>query len=397
MPLASVLNIADLRELARRRLPKVIFDYLDCGAEDQQTLARNRAAFGRYALVPRIVSGHAKRDLSVTLFGERLASPWIIGPTGLNGILWRGGDVALARACERAGAVFTLGTAASTRLEDVAAATNSVKWFQLYPWGDKKIWGRLIERAQAAGFRALIVTVDTLVWGNREQDKRNRFAHNVNYTPKVILDGLLHPRWLAGVWLRGVPRLENIVEFAGENATAAELAEYSRTMRNPGLSWGDLAWMRAQWRGPFLIKGVLAAADAVRARDIGADGIVVSNHGGRQLDYSISTLDALPPIVEAAGDRLTVIIDGGFRRGADAVKALALGAKAVLLGRAPLYGLAAAGEAGTDRALGIMNEETERVLGLMGCPGVQALSRDYVMDIPSVQYIPSVRDIPAPS
>ena len=260
-----------------------------------------------------------------------------------------------------------------------------MKWFQLYPWADRKVWGRLMQRAQDAGYRAMIVTVDTVVPGNREQDRRNHFAHNVSYTPKVILDGLLHPRWLAGVWLNGPrPRTENVVEFVGPGATATELADFSRRARNPDLSWDDLEWMRAQWDGPFLIKGVLHPDDAIRAANMGFDGVVVSNHGGRQLDQAISTLEALPPILDAVGKRMTVVVDGGFRRGTDAVKALALGAKAVLLGRAPLYGVSAAGEAGADRALTILNEETERVLALLGCGSVRELTRDFIREVPPV-------------
>ena len=385
MPLDSALNIDDLRTLARRRLPRVIFDYLERGSEDEYTYHRNRAAFGRFALVPKIVSGHKTRDLSVTLFGDRLESPWIIGPTGLNGIFWRDADVALARAAARVGAVFTLGTAASTRIETLAPASAGVKWFQLYPWSDRKLWGRLMQRAKEAGFRALVVTVDTVMPGNREHDRRNHFAHTVRYTPKVILDGLLHPRWLAGVWLNGPkPRTENVVEFVGPDPSPAELAAFSRRARNADLSWADLEWMRANWDGPFLVKGVMHAADARRAANMGCDGIVVSNHGGRQLDYAISTIEALPPIVDAVGHRMTVIVDGGFRRGADAVKALALGARAVLLGRAPLYGLSAAGEAGADRALAILNDETARVLALIGCGSVRELSRDFVQDVPAL-------------
>jgi (S)-mandelate dehydrogenase len=377
MRIADSINIADLRAMACRRLPRVAFDYLDGGAEDEVTLARNRAAFRRYAFVPRILSGAAPRDLSVTLFGQAQKAPWVVGPTGLNGIFWHGADLALARAAERAGAVYAHATAANVALEDVARSANGVNWFQLYPWGDRDVWARLVERAQHAGYRALIVTVDSLLGGNRERDRRNHFAHHVRYTPRVLLDGLMHPRWLAGVWLRrGMPRFENMAEFARPGATAAELADYIRTMRNPDFSWDDLGWIRARWRGPFLVKGVLSPADAHRAAGMGADGIVVSNHGGRQLDGGIATLDALPPIVDAVGGEMTVLIDSGFRRGSDVVKALALGAKAVVLGRAPLYGVAAAGEAGVERALEILREETLRVLALLGCPNLQSLSRE---------------------
>ncbi len=379
MRIADAINIADLRELARRRLPRVIFDYLDGGAEDEITLFENGAAFRRYAFIPRVLPGVTARDLSVTLFGDELGVPWVVGPTGLNGVMWHEADLALARAAERAGAVFAHSTASNIAMEKLAASVGGIKWFQLYPLGDRSVWTRLIERARAGGYRVLIVTIDSLVAGNRERDRRNRFSHQVAYTPRVVLDGLTHPRWLASVWLRrGAAELGNIVEFAKPGATAAEVAEYMRRMRNPGLTWDDLAWIRAQWRGPFVVKGVLSPHDAQRAADIGADGIVVSNHGGRQLDGALATLDALPRIVDAVSDRLTILIDGGFRRGTEIIKALALGANAVVLGRAPLYGIAAGGEPGADRALEILREETQRALALIGCPSVQALSRDFL-------------------
>jgi (S)-mandelate dehydrogenase len=381
MRATTAINIADLRDLARRRLPRVVFDYLDGGAEDEATLAANREAFRRWALVPRILPGDAKVDLSAELFGERLAVPLIVGPTGLNGIFWPRADVLLARVASAAGAGFTLSTASNSSLEDVAAAGPGVRWFQLYAWGERSLWRRLLERAAAAGYRALAVTVDTLTIGKRERDLRNDFAHEVRYTAKVVLDGLRHPRWLMGVWLRGgVPRFENMAEFAPKGAGAPELTAFVRARRNPALSWDDLAWLRGHWRGPFLIKGVLAVEDARQAADMGADGVVVSNHGGRQLDGAIASLDALVPIVDAVGDRLVVIVDGGVRRGADVVKALALGARAVLLGRAPLYGVAAGGEPGAARALAILRDELERAMLLTGCRSVAALSRAHLRE-----------------
>jgi len=381
MRVPRAINIADLRERARRRLPRVAFDYLDGGAEDEATLDWNREAFHRWALVPRVLPGTGSVDLSVDLFGDRLALPLIVGPTGLNGIFWPRGDVLLARAAGAAGAGFALSTASNSPLEDVAAAGPGVKWFQLYAWGERRISQRLIERAAAAGYRALVVTVDALTIGKRERDLRNDFAHQVRYTPKIVLDGLLHPRWLAGVWLRGgVPRFENVAEFAPEGASARELTDFVRALHNPAVSWEDLAWMRGRWTGPFLVKGVLAVEDAKRAADLGADGVVVSNHGGRQLDGAVATLDALVPIVDAVGDRLAVLVDGGVRRGADVVKALALGARAVLVGRAPLYGLAVAGEPGAARALAILRDEVERVMFFLGCRRAAALSRAYLAE-----------------
>jgi (S)-mandelate dehydrogenase len=376
---AAAINIEDLRARARRRLPRVVFDYLDGGAEDEATLEDNRQAFRRWALVPRVLPGTGDVDLSVEVLGDRLALPLVVGPTGLNGIFWRGADVHLARAAGAAGAGFALSTAATSSLEDVAAAGPGVKWFQLYAWGQRSMWQRLIERAAGAGYRALLVTVDTLTIGKRERDLRHDFAHEVRYTRRVVLDGLRHPRWLVDVWLRGgVPRLENVAEFAPKHARPRELTAFVRAHQNPALSWDDLAWMRDRWRGPFVIKGLLAAEDAERAADLGADGVVVSNHGGRQLDGAIATLDGLVPIVDAVGHRLTVLVDGGVRRGADVAKALALGARAVLLGRAPLYGLAAAGEPGAAHALAILRDELARVVLFLGCRRAAELSRAYI-------------------
>ncbi|HEV8676847.1 MAG TPA: alpha-hydroxy acid oxidase [Methylomirabilota bacterium] len=381
MSLGTAINIADLRARARRRLPRVVFDYLDGGAEDETTLDGNRAAFRRWVLVPRVLPGTGSVDLSVELFGDRLPLPLIVGPTGLNGLFRRHADVLLARATGAAGAVFTLSTASNSSLEDVAATGPGIKWFQLYPWGERSLAQRLLERAAAAGYRVLVVTVDGLTIGKRERDLRHGFAHEVHYTPTVVLDGLAHPRWLIGVWLRGgVPRFENIAEFAPKNASARELTAFVRAQHNRSFSWGDLAWLRGRWRGPFLIKGLLAVEDATRAADLGADGVIVSNHGGRQLDGAIASLDALVPIVDAIGRRVVVIVDGGVRRGAEVVKALALGARAVLLGRAPLYGLAVAGEPGVARALAILREEMERAMFLLGCPSVAALSRASVRE-----------------
>jgi (S)-mandelate dehydrogenase len=374
MGIAGAINIEDLRRAARARLPKVVTEYLEGGAEDEVTVAANREAFRQLSLVPRITAGIRQPDLSVSLFGERLELPFVVGPTGLNGIFWRGADSALAHAAEAAKCGFALATAANESIEQVGAATRGVKWFQLYPWGGPPEWKRLLERARGAGFTALVVTVDSLLPGNRERDRRNQFAHDVKITPRTVLDGLLHPRWLCSVYLPGLPRFENLVDFVGAGADVHALATWTRKARSPAISWEDLALLRRMWSGPFLVKGVLAAEDAVRAVQLGADGIVVSNHGGRQLDGVITTLEALPAIVEAAGDHLTVLVDSGFRRGTDVIKALALGAKAVTLGRAPLYGVAAAGQAGAARALEILAEESSRAMHLLGCPSVADLS-----------------------
>jgi len=371
MRVTDALNIADLALLARRRLPRVIFDFIDGGAEDEVTLRDNRSAFGHLRFRPRVLTGNARRDLSIELFGQKLATPFLIGPTGLNGIHWRDGDLALARAASEAGIGFALSTASNNSLEQVAGCAPGPKFFQLYPWGDRKLSGRLIERAAAAGYKALIVTVDSLVAGRRERDVRNHFAHEVNITPRVVWDGLTHPRWLVSVWLRGgMPRIENIAEFLPPGANAHDLAAFTRSQRNPRLVWEDIEWMRRQWSGPLLVKGVLTAEDTLRAAAAGANGVVVSNHGGRQLDGAPATIEVLPEIVAAANSSMVVLIDGGFYRGSNVVKALALGAKGVLLGRATLYGLAAGGQSGVAKAISILREEMDRVLALTGCASI---------------------------
>lgn len=379
----AVVNIADLRRLAKVRLPKIIFEYLDGGAEDEVTLARSRSIYERVSFVPRLAAGFARPDLSIDLFGERLSVPFMVGPTGMNGIFWRGADLALARSAESLGAGFTLAMAANASIEEVGAATKGVKWFQLYPWGDDALWRRTLERVKSAGFSALVVTVDSLTNGNRERDRRNRFAHNVTLTPRTIIDGMLHPRWLLQVWLRGVPRFENLLETLGPNAGVNEVAAFTRSAKRPDMTWDDLARIRKIWSGPMLIKGVLSAEDARKCVSIGVDGVVVSNHGGRQLDGAITTLEALPRIADAAAGKLTILADGGLRRGSDVVKALALGAQAVVLGRAPLYGVAAGGQQGVKLALQILHDETVRVMSLIGCGSVGDLNTGYLSDAQS--------------
>jgi (S)-mandelate dehydrogenase len=379
MKIENAINITDLEKMARRRLPKVIYDYMAGGAEDERTLHRNRQAFEEYRFQPRMLSGVNKVDLSTSLFGDQLKLPFIIGPTGLNGIHWKDGDRALARAAAAAGTSFVLSTASNCSIESVAASSTGSKWFQLYPWGDRAVVGRLIERAKACGYRALLVTVDSLIAGKRERDLRNRFSHEVKLTPRVILDGIMHPRWLYSVWLAGgMPRFENIAEFLPPGATASELAEFTRSQRNPKLTWDDIAWIKDQWKGPMAVKGILAAEDAQEAARYGIEGVVISNHGGRQLDGSDSPLDALPAITRTAGNRLVVLIDGGFRRGTDIVKALALGADGVLLGRATLFGLASGGEAGARKALTILADEVSRTMSLLGCETVGKLGPSYL-------------------
>ncbi|MEI2415373.1 alpha-hydroxy acid oxidase [Orrella sp. JC864] len=378
MNIDAAINVDDIRKLARSRLPRIIYEYLEGGAEDEKTLRGNRACFDEIDLVPRVTAGHKAIAMQTDLFGETVSFPAVVGPTGMNGIFHRHADLALAQAASQAGLAFALATASNDSIEQVGAACKGVKWFQLYPWGEPPVWKRLLERARGAGFTCLVLTVDTPVPGNRERDRRNHFAHDVTIKPRTVLDGLMHPRWLLGVWLRGVPRFENLLEFVHPQANVHEIAAFTRKHRHPDLSWDDVRHIRRLWPGPFVIKGILCVEDARQALAVGADGIVISNHGGRQLDGVAPTLRMVEPIASEVGHALTVLVDGGFRRGSDIVKALALGARAVTLGRAPLYGVAAGGQAGASRVLQILVEETHRVMALLGCGSTADLCVDHV-------------------
>ena len=382
MKLSDAVNIADLGELARRRLPKVVWDYLDGGAEDEITLRANRSGFDRYRFRPRLLTANAKRDLAITLFGEKYSAPFLIGPTGLNGLHWGDADIALAKAAADFGTGFSLSTASTNTIEEVGACSSGPKWFQLYPWADRAFSARMIERAKSSGYKVLLVTVNSVNAGRRERDMRHRFSHEVTLTPSVVFDGLMHPAWLYSVWLKGggMPRMSNVAEFLPTGADAAMMAEFTRQRRNPLLNWDDMAFIKREWAGPMLIKGVLTAADTKLAVDAGADGVVVSNHGGRQLDGSLATIEALPDIA-AAAQNAVVMLDGGVRRGSDIVKAIALGANGVLLGRATLYGLAAAGQAGVAKALSILANEVDRVLALLGCKGIGDITPDHIFPV----------------
>ncbi|AJE47682.1 alpha-hydroxy acid oxidase [Celeribacter indicus] len=378
MKMKNAVNIDDLRRLARRRLPRVVFDYLDGGAEDELTLRANRRAFDDLTLRPRLLGG-GRVDLSTEIFGQSYSAPFLIGPTGLSGIYWPEGDLHLAGAAAEAGIGFALSTGSNASMETIARRIDAPRWFQLYPWGGPEFSEALVERAAAAGYSALILTLDSLVGGKRERDLRHGFSHEIRMSAPVVLDGLMHPRWLASVWFgRHRPRFENLIPFLGDAASDRDLAEFTRSQRNPHFSWEDVRRIRGLWPGPLLIKGVMCAEDAIRARAEGADGIVVSNHGGRQLDGAPASLSVLPEIVAALDEGATVLLDGGIRRGSDIVKALALGAQGVLLGRAPLYGLAAGGREGVARALAILADEMQRTMILTGCDAPRHLGRDHL-------------------
>jgi (S)-mandelate dehydrogenase len=377
--LSRALNIADLREIARRRVPGFAFEYVEGGAEGEVTLRANREALERLRLIPQTLVDTAARHQRAAILGRPANAPLVIAPTGLNGMLHSQGDLALARAAARLGVPFTLSTMSTTRLEDVASRAGGRLWMQLYVLKERAIARDIMQRAAAAGYEALVFTTDANVFGSREWDQRSYRAPG-KPTIRTALDVLRHPRWLFEVLGRhGMPRFRNLEAFLPPAATTAlGGSTVIPPLFDATIGWDDITWIRQLWRGRLLIKGVLSVADAERAAALGCDGIVVSNHGGRQLDSCVAPIEVLPQIVRAVGERLTILIDSGFRRGTDIVKALALGAQAVMIGRATLYGLAAGGEPGVERALSILTGEIHRVLGQLGCNSVAELSPQQV-------------------
>jgi L-lactate dehydrogenase (cytochrome)/(S)-mandelate dehydrogenase len=373
---ACAYSIDEMRRLARGRLPKMVFDFVDGGAEDEITRGRNEADFDGYAFRPTPLNGAAAPDLSVEVFGRRLALPLIIGPTGLSGMLWPRGEVVAARAAIAAGTVWCMSHGSTVRIEDVAKVAPGSKWFQVFLYRDRGLTRAFIERAAAAGYEALILTVDTQVLGQRERDIRNGFTIPPRIRPSHGLDLVRCLPWLYRMvrWGRRIT-LANYVGHVARASDIPSLSRYIEEMLDPGLSWQDVAWLRELWKGPLVLKGILHPDEARLALEHGVDGVVVSNHGGRQLDGARSAIAALPEIVDQVQGRMAVFLDGGFRRGADVVKALALGADAGLIGRPHLFGLAVAGQAGVARVLEIYRSEMARVMTLGGWASVRALDR----------------------
>jgi L-lactate dehydrogenase (cytochrome) len=374
----SVLTIADLRERARRRLPRFVFDYIDGGAEAERTLGENVRAFDRVLLRPRSAVATYSCDLSTSVLGQRIAMPVICAPVGSCRLFWPRGEEQAARAAGRAGTIYTLSTLSGCRLEDVKAAASGPAWYQLYLLGGRDAALSAIARAKAAGYAALVVTIDTPVSGLRERDWRNGtkelLARNLSSVP-YLGQILARPRWLLDYYRDGgLMSFPNVVLAGGPMPYADVTAALEQSM----VSWADFRWIRDAWQGAIVAKGAHTADDARKALDHGADAVVVSNHGGRQLDGVAATLQVLPEIVAAVGTRTEVLFDSGVRRGSDVVKALAMGARAVLVGRAYAYGLGAGGEAGVSRALEILRTDIVRTLKLLGCGAVTELDRSFV-------------------
>lgn len=370
------LNIAELREGARRHLPRSVFEFVDGGSQDEVSLRANREDFARYAFLPRVLTDVSKRDLTTTILGTPAAFPLVLAPTGLAGIVRRQGELAASRAAAAAGVPYCLSTMASCTIEQIAAASDVSRWFQLYVFRDRGLTKAFIERAKASGCKALVLTVDTKVQGPRERDMRNGFTVPPRFTAATLLDFARHWRWLLDVGLGPKVTFRNLEGTAVQSDSPMTITQFISGQYDLSVNYEDLEWFKSLWGGPVAVKGILTGADARRAVDHGADGIIVSNHGGRQLDGAISAIRALPDVVDAVGDRAEVILDGGVRRGADILKALCLGARACMVGRPWLYGLAVGGEAGVGRALDILRHEFDLALTLLGYTRPSELSRD---------------------
>ena len=379
MSTVRAVSIADLRTLARRRLPKAVFDFIDGAAENESTLRRNCADFDRIQFLPRVLTDVSRRNLSVSLLGRAANLPVAVGPTGLAGLAWAEADIALARTAHESGIPFTVSTSSSVRMERIREAVPQARlWFQVYVYKDRDLVRALVRRAQAADFEALVLTVDVPVLGQRYRDLRNRFTVPVRATPRLVWDLMRCPRWTAHILRHGVPKMQNLIEGSHTDTTVASLANLMTRNMDAALDWGAVASLRELWPGKMIIKGILSPQDADLAVRAGFDAISISNHGGRQLDGAISAIRALPHIVAAIGGRAELYLDGGVRRGSDIAKALALGARAVTIGRATLYGVAAAGEAGARASLSILAAELDRCLALLGCPAALNLDRSFV-------------------
>jgi isopentenyl diphosphate isomerase/L-lactate dehydrogenase-like FMN-dependent dehydrogenase len=382
----QALNIEDLRLMAKRRLTKALFDFCDRGSEEEIMLRDNRAVLDSIKLLPRQLVDTSDRDPGITLFGKRHKLPILIGPTGISGWTWYRAEIAMARAAAAAGVPFTLASSSNTPMERVKAEGGGTQWFHLYVWRDVEAAMVSVDRARDAGFEALVVTVDSPTYNNREIDIRNGATLPPRVTLKSAVDSLRHPRWLFGTMLpymiaeRGMPGWPNIhIPEGTTNAGYGSGQIDSFMTRNASLTWDWLKRVRDRWPGTLLVKGILHPDDAVLAADCGADGIFVSNHAGNVLDAAALSMDMLPHVRAAVGDRLTIIVDSGFRRGSDVLKGLALGADAVAVGRASLYGVGAAGEAGVARALAIFDAEIRRTMGNLGVRRIADITRAHVL------------------
>lgn len=375
-------NIADLRRRAFRKLPSPMFHYIDGGADDEWTLHRNTAAFDDYSLLPSYLNDISKVSLETRVLGCDLKLPFILSPTGMSRLFHHHKELGVSKAAANAGTLYSLSTMATTSLEDVAVATGGPKMFQIYILKDRELTKEFVERCKAAGYNALCLTVDTAVAGNRERDA----VYGMTMPPKVnrmnFFSYATRWEWLFNMAINPDFKLANVahrVDALGQGAMG--LIEYVNSQFDRSVTWDDVAWLAEQWDGPFVIKGMTTVADARRAVDVGATAVMLSNHGGRQLDSVPAPIDTVQPIRDAIGDKLELIVDGGIRRGSHILKAIALGADACSIGRPYLYGLAAGGQAGVERAIHILKSEVERDLALLGCTTLDELCPDHVLKL----------------
>lgn len=377
--LARAADISDLRKIARRRLPRGVFDYMDGGAEDEITLTANTQAFRRIEFRPRVLRDVSAVDPSTTLLGRPLPIPLVLAPTGFPRSIHPDGELATARAAARAHLPYTLSTLSTFSIEEVAAAAKGPHWFQVYVWRDRGMVKEMIERAAASGYEAIVLTVDTAVLGRRDRDVRHGFTMPPKLGLDTLVDGAFHPGW-TWQFVRSDPiRFANVVgRDVGDGTSPVAIADYINSQFDPSLSWRDIDWIRGVWDGPIVIKGIQTVADARLAADAGVQAVALSNHGGRQLDSSPATIELVEPVADAVGDRLEIICDGGVRRGGDIVKAVARGARACMAGRVHLYGLAAGGERGVEHALAIIDRDVRRTMALIGASTVVDITRDLV-------------------
>lgn len=382
--ISRAVNIDDLRELARRRVPRIVFNYIDGGAEGEWTLRENRRAFEAVTFRPRQAVAVPGCDLRTSVLGAELSMPLFLAPVGYLRVMHPGGEIAAARAASSAGVGMILSTVSGHRLEDVKAASTGPVWYQLYLTGGRVAAANAMRRAMDAGYTALVITIDSTVIGHRERETRDGMVQLLRgsvWSKIPFMPGIFtHPRWLARFLLDGgLPDMPNIVS---PERGVLRVRDAHTAMKREAFTWADMPWIRALWRGPIVIKGVLSGEDAKRSLDHGAAAVVVSNHGGRQLDGVPASLQVLPEIVEEVKGKAEILMDSGIRRGSDIVKAICLGARAVLCGRAYAYGLAAAGDAGVTRSLEMLRADLERCLKLLGCPSVNALNKSYVRVAP---------------
>ena len=376
----KAINIEDLRRMAKRHLPRMCFDFIEGGLEDEHGLARNESAFDRHALVPRYLVEVSERDPSASLFGRTYALPFGIAPTGVAGLFRRGADLMLAEAAKAANIPFIMSGASTASIEALGQLAPEHAWYQLYGARDRKVSEDMIRRAREAGLSTLVLTVDVPIGSKRERNLRNGFIRPYKLKPSIALEALRHPAWIAD-YLRhgGMPYLDNWVPYAKQGASVNEVADYLATQTPSVQTWQDLETYRRLWPRKLVVKGIMHIDDARRAAEMGVDGIMVSNHGGRQLDRAPSPLEVLLPITQAVGSKVSVMFDSGVRRGSDIVIARCLGARFVFVGRATLYGCAAGGVKGARRAIDILRDEIDRVMAQIGCPSFDQLGPDWLM------------------